>query len=425
MIEYKKTITDIKHEYNLCRRFYAETFNGNEPKIFMSCPARLELLGHHLDYVGGPTWCSTIALYDTVGIDLRTDNIITLAVKTPDTEESKFDLNLNAMSLAVNDKAIPIVFRYILSAINEFSITTPFRFPTGFNLAIRMQIPYGAGLGSSAAVSLSVIYAIAKAFNIELLPNTAEVICFNAEQALNAKCGHLDIIAELSAKEHYIGIYSPLEKFSWFLKNISYLDENKYKFLLIDFHQPHANIKQGLNNLVLEHKEILEKFKKNLLWYPFSLDDSLCQIIDTTLFSNKLEFLTDREKQLVNRIHKEKQLVEALKLQISSKSLTPKSLGNLINQSFKNSLVLGNVSKLQQSFESYARRIKGVLGVKAHGAGFGGAMLMLVNPKKFNINDLEILDSAMLGLNVPEYSKLTVYEVNLANGIIHQTTAKI
>lgn len=411
MITYKTKVTDIEIEYSQLEELHKKKFK-TKPQYIVACPARFELIGHHLDYLQGETWCGAMNLYDTIGISLRDDHVISLMVQTAKDDSIELEVKSDELPFILKAEDTPVVFKYMLQAINSVQKFQPETIG-GFNMSAYLDIPYGAGLGSSAALSIGIIQCLNAVNNLQLNNETIVELCKCTERALGVACGNLDIVAELSSRQNRVGLCNAV---TGSLTNMVALSPNDYEFLIIDFLQPHENIKSGLVELIAEHKE-LEQLLDKKLDIPGS-QESTSILNDRILSGYNLDFLSYREKSLLCRANNEARLVEAFKLQANAHMLTPKSLGKLMNASYENSQILGNITSLQAKFVKYANCLKGVLGIKAHGAGFGGSLLMLIDSKKFTCESLEMIDQALLGLQ--DYVGMHVYKVQLVNGAIHQ-----
>lgn len=145
--------------------------------ITVSAPGKIHLLGEHAVVYGKPALLAAIDKRCFVEITKRDDKKIVLIANTvPDfvttTEEE----------IRKKDKKIQRLFDYIMLIIQQVLIYYQKQFPSGFSLVITNHIPEGCGLGSSAALSVSVAGAITVFLNEEFDKETINAIAFRAEQ---------------------------------------------------------------------------------------------------------------------------------------------------------------------------------------------------------------------------------------------------
>jgi mevalonate kinase len=123
--------------------------------IMVSAPGKIHLMGEHSVVYGKPALLATIDKRCFVELTKRDDKkIILIANNTPDfvtiTEEE---------ILAKDNKNLRL-FDYVMLIMQQALQYHHKSFPSGFSLVINNQIPEGRGLGSSAAMAVSVAGAI-------------------------------------------------------------------------------------------------------------------------------------------------------------------------------------------------------------------------------------------------------------------------
>lgn len=166
-------------------------------KIQVSAPGKLFFLGEHVVVYGKPAFYSAINKRCYVEIiprkdkkieisstNLKASKIITekeITDKTKDAQ-AKWEtyVNNNDISLLKFITSNPLDFPII--AIGETLKFLKKSLPTGITLSLESDIPIGSGLGSSAAVAVSVVGAIYLLFNKELDKKIVNEIAYFAEQ---------------------------------------------------------------------------------------------------------------------------------------------------------------------------------------------------------------------------------------------------
>ena len=291
------------------------------------------------------------------------------------------------------------------------------------NVAMKLDIPYGAGLGSSAALCLGVLKCLKTVYGDcdvfkQMTPGQMIDVCKWSEETLGVSCGKLDMTAELSAKMNSIGVFDPNKVYDWVLRDTITLTGN-YRFILLNFvNQKHDNRSTGLNGLVKEHDDLAEKLFKLDPLGVVEVKTPLC-LVPEPILANPPEGVTMREKQLIRRCVSERKLVDDVTNMANAFTLSPEKLGRLLDKCYDNSVILGNVTQLHQAAHFIASHLKGVYGSKIHGAGFGGVMLLLVDPNIFGPDSLQIIHDFLNFNDYLSYGNIDIdmYDISLVEGV--------
>ncbi|MDX1744346.1 MAG: mevalonate kinase [Halobacteriales archaeon] len=137
-----------------------------------SAPGKVYLFGEHAVVYGEPAVPCAIERRAAVTVTRRDDGRVTVAA--PDLELSGFSVAFGpgeepAVSLP-SDRAKQAV-RYVDAALDQARDTADADAETvGFDVRVDSDLPLGAGLGSSAAVSVATIDAAARALGVDLSP---------------------------------------------------------------------------------------------------------------------------------------------------------------------------------------------------------------------------------------------------------------
>jgi len=165
--------------------------------IKVSAPGKLHLLGEHAVVYGKPAIITAVnkrcfvevtpkkdKKIEIVSYDLKIRKITTekeIIVKTQDAQ-AKWEIYIksNDIPLLFSITLNPLDFSIIVigEAIKYFKKSLPF----GFNLTIKSDIPIGSGMGSSAALAVSVAGAVSLLFSNKLNKETIDDIAFLCEQ---------------------------------------------------------------------------------------------------------------------------------------------------------------------------------------------------------------------------------------------------
>ena len=135
--------------------------NSEEKIIFAASPARINIIGEHIDYNGGLVLPAAVNLYLRIALRKRKDKkIFYRSMKAEKVFEFELDGNLNFDK--END------FANYLNGMFLFLKERGLKPDTGFELLITSDIPQGSGISSSAALELCFGKIISHAFGFEL-----------------------------------------------------------------------------------------------------------------------------------------------------------------------------------------------------------------------------------------------------------------
>lgn len=142
-------------------RFIVEFTNrfDSEARVF-SAPGRVNLIGEHTDYNEGFVLPFAIDRRTYVACSPRSDGKVRTYTMTLD-QEVEFDVS----DIHVGDKDWAVYIRGMTTMLARRGVVIP-----GADLLIDTEIPFGAGLSSSAALEIAVGMALAGLANAEITP---------------------------------------------------------------------------------------------------------------------------------------------------------------------------------------------------------------------------------------------------------------
>lgn len=297
--------------------------------IVVSVPGKVTLLGEHAVVYGRPAIVSAINRRVYITIEKRDDSFIKLTSPDLKIQGISFKLNqdLSNLHLEAEDKKVLEPLCYITNAINVTSEHYGKR--VGANMMIRSEMPIGAGLGTSAAISVGTVAAYSAILGQEIDPQEI------------AKLGHATEVAVQ-------GIASPMDTAITTFGGTIY-------------------IKPGGEKPLIEPIDVHGDFTSVLGYTP--REETTSQIL------RKVKTAKERNPRVIDLIMDAiGLLVEEAKSSI--KKGDPKSLGELmsINHGLLDSL---GVSTKALNDMVYASRGAGALGSKLTGAGGGGCIIAL------------------------------------------------
>lgn len=156
---------------------------GSAPRIYRA-PGRVNLIGEHTDYNNGFVMPAAIHLSCWVAAALRRDRRVVIYSENVD-QSAEADLARLPIAPSGNWSDYPIGVAVMLA---QAGYALP-----GVDLYIRGEVPLGAGLGSSAAIEVSVAYAFIDSMRESVDRTRLALLCQRAEnEFVGARCGIMD-----------------------------------------------------------------------------------------------------------------------------------------------------------------------------------------------------------------------------------------
>ena len=356
-------------------------FKDSCDKIFRA-PARINLIGEHIDYNGGLVLPACVSLYITAYVKYRSDNIIKFMSKGFNGE---IVTTLDRLNYSPKFKwaVYPIGIFYILKSRG-------YNFNHGLEIYYESDIPSGSGLSSSAAILdvsgllVSTIYN----FNLSLL-DIVKLAKSVENDYCSLKSGIMDqAIIGLGKKNNALLLDCNTLKYEY--KNMIL---NDYSFVILKTNKPRKLTESKYNERVDECNKALSiiKTKYNV--------NTLCEINPNEL-NNIKSLLNDNILfKRVNHVVLEQQRVKDFSNALAEGNI--KELGKLLIESHKSLRNDYEVTGIHLDTIVEAAILSGAVGARMTGAGFGGCAIALVK------NDI-----------IPEFKEKVIKYYNNKLGII-------
>jgi galactokinase len=344
-----------------------KTHFGEDPKIVVRAPGRINLIGEHTDYNGGYVLPAAI------------DKAVYFAVSPREDNECRFvahDLN---ESFTVNLKELKKTStyswaNYLMGVLDEMQAhvrtTSNFKLQTlkGINLTFGGDIPSGGGVSSSAAIENGIGFAVNELFSLGLSRIDLLKISQKAENNfVGMKCGIMDMFASMMGKENaVIRLDCNSLKYEYFPFNAP-----DYRLVLCNTMVKHSLVDSEYNTRRAECEEGVALFQK--------YDPSV-----KTLRDVKISVLRKHKSELRSVVFKRCKYVieEITRVEKACKALKNNDLATFGKLMFQTHNGLQNeyeVSCKELDFlAEKARYTEGVLGARMMGGGFGGCTINLV-----------------------------------------------
>ena len=340
------------------REVFAETY-GRSPVVVTFAPGRIEIIGNHTDYNGGPVLGAAIDRGIWVALALRADGRQRFASDycgdlKPVEIEPTLPTKRSGMDAWIN---YPLG---VLSVLPSFG----FQFSLGFDFLALSDLPSGAGLSSSAAIELASAMAFLAATGQTCSAVTLAQIGRKAENDfVGVPCGILDQgVSAFGQADHLVHLNCSTLKY---LQLPLPTDAN---FWVFNTHTRHALV-DGL--YATRHRECLHAAVSLGVRH---LAESTLEHLD--MWQDRMPAnVAKRARHILNEIGRVKEVTRLLAAGKTGQVGAQLTVSHLSSrQLFENSsqeldfLVDGLVA------------MPGVHGARLTGGGFGGAVLALTTP---------------------------------------------
>ena len=362
-------------EISKMKEMFFEVFgdNGGELRIFKS-PGRVNLIGEHVDYCGGPVMPGALTMNTTIIARKRTDKVIKMkatdldiVVETPISEAHtlKDKLKWGDYQLGVAIELEKDGYELV-----------------GCDMLFDDEVPHGGGLSSSAAIEVSTALCLATFANeekgIDKKIDMVEMALIGQRAEHNfigVKCGIMDQFASAMGKaENAIFLNCATLEYKHIPLNLS-----GSKLVITN-----TNVKHSLGNSAYNERREQCEAGLNALKTVLPDKNSLSEISIGEFEANK-DVITDdvvrrRIKHVVYECDRVFKSAEAL----SNGDI--ETFGSLMCDSHDSLQFDYEVTCPELDFLSQeGRKYPGVVGIRMTGAGFGGCTVSII--KEENVSD--------------------------------------
>ena len=333
-----------------------------------SSPARINIIGEHIDYNGGKVFPASINRYLYIAIRKRADSkVLYNDVRFPGSYE--FDINQNFVYDKANDYANYL--NGILQQLKERGC----KFDCGFEILMASNIPAGGGISSSSALECGFAYAVIDTFGFDLdRIEIAKLGQMSEHNFMNVKCGIMDQFIIATGKKNYAELldcntleyeYVPLELAD-------------YRFVVMNTNKVRKLADSKYNERRGQCEQTLQILKDNGVKI-----DALCELspADWEKYSHFVAdpVLNKRARHCIAENQRVKDAASVLKAGDLVK------LGQLLNESHKSLKEDYEVTGIElDTLAETAQKQEGCLGARMTGAGFGGCAIALVHKDKID-----------------------------------------
>ena len=369
-----ENVPALKQE--LERRFVEMYGTGSESIQFFAAPARINIIGEHIDYNGGMVLPTAIDRYIFLAIRRRKDTTINYDdIRFPG--RFTFDITENFSYKKESDYCNYL--NGVITILKDKGVS----FPTGFDALFFSCIPDGGGVSSSSALECCFVSAMSHLYDGKVTPVDNALIGQETEHRfMNVQCGIMDQF-----------IISTGHKDSAVLLNCATLDYQyiplelgDYRFIVMNSNKKRQLSDSKYNQRVAECKEGLEILNQALVAQgkpsvanPCSMTTEQLAFLQEALKTAapktaESEVIYRRIRHCILENQRVYKAIEALK------SGNLQELGQLMNASHESLKTDYETTGIElDTLNQEANKIAGCLGARVTGAGFGGCAIALVH----------------------------------------------
>lgn len=329
-----------------------------DPRKFLA-PGRINLIGEHVDYVGGKVLPAAIGCYLEVEILPHSENVWEFY-----SVNSSFGFQLPCENLKNPRKEFPEWTLYPLGVIAEFQ-KKGYSIP-GMRFQVYGNIPQGAGLSSSAAYEMAIGFGINEILGFGLDRIELALVGQAAEKNFaGTNCGIMDQFAiAMGKKNHCISLDTNTLDFQYIA-----FDLEHFEFSLINSNVKHK-LNDGQYNLRRQEcEEAVFVFRKK---YP-----DLLNLYSASSQETDWPDLPLQIKRRVRHVTSERERTLAFASALASKNFT--NAGKLLTQTHWSLSQEFEVSCPETDYLVEKSLELGVSGARMMGGGFGGCVLVLAS----------------------------------------------
>lgn len=344
------------------RRLFVERFDV-QPCVFRA-PGRINVIGEHTDYNQGLVMPAAIDLAAWAAAAPTKDRrVVVYSANLDETAE----IDLDRIRASKRGGWIDYVHGVALG-LEQRGVRIP-----GARMAIRSDVPIGAGLSSSAALEVVSALALAHMADAQLDPTELALLCQAAENDfVGARCGVMDQFVSTKGRDGH-ALTLDCRDLSFRLTPLPV----GLRFVVANTMVQHDLTAGKYNRRRSECEQALERLRRR--------DSGVRSLRDVTLeqLDDAKDLLSRTQYRRVRHVVSENARVGAAEAAIAAGDGA--RLGELITASHKSLRDDYEVSCRELDvMAELAQRASGVLGARMMGGGFGGSVLVLTEAATAN-----------------------------------------
>lgn len=342
---------------------FKQVFGVNGQRVYFS-PGRINIIGEYTDFNGGNVFPCAISLGTYGAYAPRTDNQIRLySVNMKGDDIESFEIGDLKPETAAKSKWINYFKGMVVQLLQH-----GYQFDHGFDLLVHGNLPYGAGLSSSASIELLMGYILKHEFNLDI--EQIELVKLGQKvenDFVGLNSGIMDQFAVgMGKKDNAILLDTNTMEYHYYP-----LALNDYTVVIMNTNKEHSLIDSKYNERRAQNEEAVRRLQT-------VLDIKALGELDEDTFDQYTYLIHDdilirRARHVVIENQRTLKAKQALLDQDLEK------LGRLINASHVSLQYDYEVTgKELDTLASTAWQQPGVLGARMIGGGFGGSAIAIV-----------------------------------------------
>lgn len=348
---------------NNLKESFQKKYGTYSEHIYFS-PGRVNLIGEHTDYNGGVVFPCALS-FGTYCLIRKTNNPFFRFTSL--NQEQEYQIPLDELSIPLPKGNWT---NYTIGVIAQF-LKAGSKINTGADLLFWGDVPSGAGLSSSASLEMATAVAINDIF--QLGHNQLELVKFSQKaehEFAGVKCGIMDQFASGMGKKNH-AIYLDCDRLDY--EHVP-IEMHDHKIIIANTNSPHSLDAGMYNQRVAECEKAVQELNttkeiRNLGEISLSEFDLLIKNISEGT-------ILKRARHVVKEIDRTRQAVKVLK------EGNLDAFGKLMNESHDSLRDDYEVTGMHlDTMVEAARKVRGTIGARMTGGGFGGSTVNLVKQK--------------------------------------------
>ena len=341
---------------------FETTFGTTGQDVFFS-PGRINVIGEHTDYNGGHVFPCAISLGTYAAYGPREDDLVQLASLNMDGKIVSFKLTDDQPETA-EDKTWANYFKGMLVYLRQRGA----KIDHGFNLLVHGNLPYGAGLSSSASIEMLMGEVLKEEFNLTI--DQLELVKLGQKTEndfVGLNSGIMDQFAVgMGKKDNAIFLDCNTLEYKYLP-----LELGDYEIVIMSTNKKHSLAGSAYNERVAQCKEAVKRLQAKL-------DIKTLGELDSETF-DEYSYLINDDVLLRRARHAVFENERTLKATAAMQAGDLEKLGRLINASHVSLHYDYEVSGTElDTLAEAAWQQPGVLGARMIGGGFAGSAISIV-----------------------------------------------
>jgi len=334
------------------------------PDRYVGAPGRIEVIGNHVDYNGGPVLAAAIDRWIVVGVreSGSPGPIRAVFANMSGSLVSEVEANLSGWR---SERGFPYPVHYlrgVIASLNAWSVGVK----PGVELVVAGDLPHGIGVSSSAALCVALVQAL----SVDL-PSPPELILIaqEAEHRAGSPCGTMDQSASVfGGLIRYNGLTGAVDRLKADLSGLRFVVINSGIIRTVATSAYPERVRETRNALSL-----LQDGWEGELPALGVMDPSDLTRAEQVLAANDEPVLARRVRHVVTESQRVREAEQAI-----GKSDWAE-VGRLMTESGRSSATDYDISHpAVERIVSICLEQSGVLGARMMGGGQGGSVLVLV-----------------------------------------------